>query len=442
MPFLDAISHKLDASSADASAGTSAAAIVEDVGSNLSARANARQRKGNPLRLVALLIFLPLLGWWGWSSFASYANERTRRTAAGVIAALPAMQGYPAKAESSDIGRSLRISGLAPSQEVKNAVLSRLTMALPQTQITETLAVVPGSDITIPVTEPKFDAVRRDVQSLQQQMVLSAVVRAAERTSARIANAQDDLKTATANEADAGKKAKIAASSDEIAGLAKLLSGVTTGLNGVAAIDDDTGKKLTAEFDNLAARMKRQTAALGKLIGRPDRDAPRPPSADTIMAAEAMAADAERLFAMASVISATSSLKPVEIPAIPPPEPRAVLQAWTERNAVFFDTGTQYRDPAATGRALDELVALMRNAGALVRVAGYTDLAGKQPTNATLGQERANKVRQDLIARGAPSERLVAVGRGDALDLSPVQGAGSPNRRVVFEIGYDGEMAQ
>jgi hypothetical protein len=47
-----------------------------------------------------------------------------------------------------------------------------------------------------------------------------------------------------------------------------------------------------------------------------------------------------------------------------------------------------------------------------------------------------------LLARSVPAGRLVAVGRLDSLDLSPTSGESSPNRRVEFEVGFEGEGAQ
>ena len=44
-----------------------------------------------------------------------------------------------------------------------------------------------------------------------------------------------------------------------------------------------------------------------------------------------------------------------------------------------------------------------------------------------------------LADRGVPRALLVAVGRPIGGDISPTVGPQSPNRRVEFEIGFDGE---
>ena len=92
--------------------------------------------------------------------------------------------------------------------------------------------------------------------------------------------------------------------------------------------------------------------------------------------------------------------------------------------------------------ALDKLAELMRDNDVLVRVVGYTDDQGGQDRNSPLSAARAQKVADALVARKVPAHRLIAVGRLDALDLSPVAGGASPNRRVQFEVGFEGEAAQ
>ena len=59
-----------------------------------------------------------------------------------------------------------------------------------------------------------------------------------------------------------------------------------------------------------------------------------------------------------------------------------------------------------------------------------------------LSQARANTIVSELMRRGIPAARLVAVGRNNIEDLSPVVGDASPNRRVEFEIGFDGEAGR
>ena len=119
--------------------------------------------------------------------------------------------------------------------------------------------------------------------------------------------------------------------------------------------------------------------------------------------------------------------------------PRERLETWARTHAVFFAKDTDYRQPQATATALDELAQLVKDNKVLVRVVGYTDEKGGEERNTPLSQARAQKVVADLTGRGVPAWQLVAVGRNDIRDLSRILGEASPNRRVEFEIGFEGE---
>ena len=111
-------------------------------------------------------------------------------------------------------------------------------------------------------------------------------------------------------------------------------------------------------------------------------------------------------------------------------------------NAIFFTKDTDYRDTRLAAAALDELAALMQQTRAFVRVVGHTDEKGGQTHNSPLSFARAAKVLGELTRRGVPADRLVAVGRNDVANLAPSIGDASPNRRVEFEIGFNGEAKQ
>lgn len=124
------------------------------------------------------------------------------------------------------------------------------------------------------------------------------------------------------------------------------------------------------------------------------------------------------------------------------PTPRQQLEAFTRQRAVFFSTDTSYSDPKVAAAMFDQLAQLMKETNVLLRVVGFTDERGGKERNTPLSQARADKVVAELAKRGVRAERLVAVGRNDIEDLSPLLGEGTPNRRVEFEIGYEGERAR
>lgn len=124
------------------------------------------------------------------------------------------------------------------------------------------------------------------------------------------------------------------------------------------------------------------------------------------------------------------------------PTARARLETWARTHAIFFSKDTSYRDPILAAAALDELAKLIQGTDVLVRVVGFTDEKGGQERNIPLSQARANKIVSELTGRGVPASRLVAVGRNNIQDLSPIIGDASPNRRVEFETGFEGEAVR
>lgn len=455
--FLATIEKKLDFDGNGGSPETDNRKLIADLGTDVQARVEERKRlarksSGRPLKVLATLILLPLLGWMTWRLYDDFANTRTREAAAGVISADADMQGYPARLEAMRAGTALRISGLAPSQDVKERLLGSITRVLPKVTLTDELAVVPGSDIEIPDTKPQFDEVRRAVRDLQAETERSVIARLGTRASLRLRQARADLQSAAASFGgdSAQKRDKAANASAAVATLANEIATLTAQLDNERGPGIDTGK-LTRQIDGFTKRLAGESLTLAELTGAARDTAEFAPSADPALAAEALIASAERYAALASVTAAASSLKPVQInmpvpvpvekPA-PPPDPRDVLETFAARNAVFFANNSDYRDATRAGETLDALVPLIKSANVLVRVVGYTDLAGTVPGNTSLAQIRADKVRTDLLARGAPPNLVVAVGRRDSNDLSPAQGVDSPNRRVTFEVGYDGEAGQ
>ena len=124
---------------------------------------------------------------------------------------------------------------------------------------------------------------------------------------------------------------------------------------------------------------------------------------------------------------------------MPVPSARERLRSFTANNAVFFGNGDEFRDPARVQRVLAELAQLAKEARALVRIIGYTDERGAQTRNSPLAQSRADKVAGALAALGVPRNRMVTVGRSTGPDISPSTGPDSANRRVSFELGFEGE---
>ena len=456
--FLDAVEkqHNAEALPAD-EASAWHKRLIGDLGQDLRDRI-AEQKSaiarpaGNPLKTLAILILLPIIGYLGWTWANAFANNRTRETAERVIMATAAMQGYPARLNVANFGRTLTVSGLAPSAAVKEKVLSRLTLVLPRTAIQDELTVVPGSDITVPDLSPEIDKVRTRVVEVESELKLAALRRLGERAARRLSAAGQDLSRAAAADTNKARAKALEESAVSVAALTKDVASAAGTIAKRSAAGDETTAQTTAVLTALAERTGRTLNGVLAALGESpdDSNVPRP-SADAgapDIAAEALASGAERLGAVASAALLAARLTP-EPPPPPPPPPqipkpsaRDLLKEAASRSAVFFSNGAEYRDASAAARTLDALVPLLKDAKTLLRVVGYTDVAGTAPGNVTLAGERAEKVRQDLIARGAPASFVTSVGRAEAKDLSGGQGPDSPNRRVEFEIGFDGEILQ
>lgn len=99
--------------------------------------------------------------------------------------------------------------------------------------------------------------------------------------------------------------------------------------------------------------------------------------------------------------------------------------------AVLFRVGTAELLPSA-GQALDQLAAAMKaSPGLRLRIGGHADRMGEPEKNLALSEQRAAAVRAYLVQAGIASERLSAVGYGDARPLYPSPDA--RNRRVEVE---------
>ena len=92
--------------------------------------------------------------------------------------------------------------------------------------------------------------------------------------------------------------------------------------------------------------------------------------------------------------------------------------------------------------SLKELIDLARRIGNPIRIVGYTDDLGNLRGNERIAINRAERVRADLVRLGLEAQRLYVVGRPSGPYLSNETGTNSPNRRVEFEIGFEGERVQ
>jgi outer membrane protein OmpA-like peptidoglycan-associated protein len=70
----------------------------------------------------------------------------------------------------------------------------------------------------------------------------------------------------------------------------------------------------------------------------------------------------------------------------------------------------------------------------IVTIAGYADAPGTEPHNLALGQQRADAIRDYLVAKGMPADKLHTVSMGEGLPVVPSKGYESRNRRVEISV--------
>jgi outer membrane protein OmpA-like peptidoglycan-associated protein len=438
-----------------------------------------------PLKWAAAIILFPLLGWLGWSTYQDVMTSRTLRTAEATLAATAELAGYPTRIEVVRGGGALTVTGLAPTADARAASLANLRMALPGADIRERLTVLPNSatesarqiaEIRRSVTglegqvsgvgqsvssmerevgtvgqEVKAVSlaaagVRRDLAGIQAELDRSGVRRTLLRAASRLDQTVPDLQRLAGELPAPSERANVQqVATRSLALRDEIETWLKSSENGAGGGLSETIQPLVPRWH---AALAQQADQLSGLIGQPRAvsaggEVPRRERSSVAELAEDVAAGVERLATLTAAVGQANALRQ----SLPPPvvpvvqqTPRDRLAAFVRDNAVFFGNGTDYRNAGPAERTIDTLAALVKDTEALVRVVGYTDERGGQQRNQPLSQSRADKVLEALVQRGVARERLVAIGRVNSIDLSPSTGVGNPNRRVEFEIGFDGEQ--
>ena len=123
-------------------------------------------------------------------------------------------------------------------------------------------------------------------------------------------------------------------------------------------------------------------------------------------------------------------------------DPVLRLAQRVEVDAVFFDVGTSILNKATADRLVADVAPLALDAGADLRIVGYTDVLGTLESNRVLARQRAQIVADMLVAAGVPRERLILVARPDGPRISDLTlGDGQSDRRVDIEIAYRDERS-
>ncbi len=472
--FLEAMEELQKLSHGDKTASASqSTALLENLSQNLGARLDekteelAQDGAGiSPLKLLAWIVGLPLAGWLSWAVYSDFKTERARTLAANTIASVSELAGYPVSLDVSRLGSEITVSGLAPGQDVRSAVVTRLQQALPGSLIMDKLSVLPDGLAGI---EPRIDSVKRDVSALtpevaQARDAIAAVDPKIESVRSRLAGVEQDFQNAALSRAIDRTQLRLREAKDVMSALAaapgapidqdslrRTASSIDQSLKSLASVRDETSNQtgplspaVRTHVAALSSQIHEAEKAASALAGFPlpatKADGSTDGSPTLVETADGLAAQADRLASISLAAAQVIAVKR-SIPAPAEPTARERLLTFAQENAIFFTNEVDFRLPKQAAAALDGLAGLMRGNDVLLRVVGYTDNQGTPERNTALSESRAQTVIDALVNRGVPAGRLVPVGRVDTVGISRERGVSSPNRRVEFEVGFIGENA-
>jgi OOP family OmpA-OmpF porin len=103
---------------------------------------------------------------------------------------------------------------------------------------------------------------------------------------------------------------------------------------------------------------------------------------------------------------------------------------------VRFRSGSSELDPRSEPLLEQVAIALQGTPELRVRVEGHTDNTGPRELNQSLSEERAARVRDNLVSRGVASDRLEVRGEGESRPIAPnrTRAGRAKNRRVELVV--------
>ena len=413
--------------------GQSIETLTAERQATLASQQMAAQAMAGPsfkrLYVIMSLVATPFIAWGLWSAYQSFQTMLTENAAQRVMAETEDIKGVPPKIDVKRGGRALTLSGFVPSEELRDKLLTRLAAEVPQATIRNQLGVLPAG------SGPAEIAIAQLQQQLARAQLDNAVAAPVARATQRLGSVRETVgRLAAAPDTQARVPLQTAGRTLEDAAAA--LEKTRVVLIGATRPDATVTQPLALAWQKLTFA----EAQLARIQGGPppeERLLSQAPS-DPGRLAEEVAMSTERLSTAQLGLSQTVAMLANKIDHIR--TPHEAFDALVRSSAIFFDNGTDLRDPGLSGRVLDQLARSLRDNPAFVlRVVGFTDEKGTAAINTNLAQARASRVASLLGERGATASQLVAIGRQTAKDLSRASGPGNVNRRVEFEVGFPGE---
>lgn len=114
------------------------------------------------------------------------------------------------------------------------------------------------------------------------------------------------------------------------------------------------------------------------------------------------------------------------------------------QGSLLFDTDSSNMSPGAFDRMRSLARTLNNYPKSQVIIKGHTDSVGDEGYNQRLSEQRADRVRQFLIAEGVNPARITAIGFGESMPISTNshEAGRQQNRRVEVEIRPHEEVFQ
>ena len=125
----------------------------------------------------------------------------------------------------------------------------------------------------------------------------------------------------------------------------------------------------------------------------------------------------------AAVIGNTGSLQVVNVTPLEVLDKYGSLlslqPAAENRYVLYFETGGTLLTPESQAQLVDVLKGARARPGGEIIIVGHTDTVGTLEANDALSLQRASAIRNQLVLRGFPEDRVDAVGRGEREPLVP-----------------------
>lgn len=138
--------------------------------------------------------------------------------------------------------------------------------------------------------------------------------------------------------------------------------------------------------------------------------------------------------------NSTAAKAKTDTAATPPASAETVGKCQRNINALLANRTITFRSGSAyiaapSNALLDELAGVLKPcAGTSVEIGGHSDASGAASINTILSAERAKRVKDALVKRGVPADRLSAKGYGASQPKISGNPGAAANRRIEFSI--------